>query len=410
MLARKFSGKNRPAAYSQCEPLKMRIRQQLFIALSLSLSLPSCSKFSSRELVKLPAAENSRSLDSLQAQIVFKYARHFPNGTQLSLCIISGDSEKYVGIQRRNDSLIYMDNSDSVFGIGSITKTLTGTMLAKLVYDGKIDLNEPIKNLLPVHLNQSSLNGREITLVHLANHTSGLPFEPTNVKDNKEHPFDPYNPYRYYDTARLYDYLSHQLALESTPGEKRTYSNLGVGLLGHILTLISSRSFEDLLFETVCVPLGMRNTFVTLNEERKRSMVRGRDPKGQVLPYDDGDCGALTGAGGGKSSVRDLVKFLRANMSDTTYFYLAQKTTKVFDEHLTGGLGWATYSDLGKHHVGAFGATGGYTSGVIFERSKRVGVVVLTNVSAFLASEGNYTEGLCRGLYDPLPFDSERKQ
>ena len=93
---------------------------------------------------------------------------------------------------------MYINNSDSVFGIGSITKTFTGTLHAKLVYDGKLDINEPNKNLLPVHLNQSSLNGNEITRVHLANHISGLPFEPTNVKDNKEHPF---NPYGYYNTT-----------------------------------------------------------------------------------------------------------------------------------------------------------------------------------------------------------------
>jgi CubicO group peptidase (beta-lactamase class C family) len=139
-------------------------------------------------------------------------------------------------------------------------------------------------------------------------------------------------------------------------------------------------------------------------------MVQGRDQEGRPLPLGGGDCGALTGAGGIKSSVTDLVKYLKANMTDTTYFYLAQKTTKEFDEHFTGSLGWATYSDLGKHHVGAYGGTGGYTSGVIFERNSHVGIVVLTNVSAFLASKGNYTEGLCRALYDPLPFAAERKR
>ena len=388
----------------------MSSRNKVSLGLLLLISAVSCSKFNPKELVKLPVSQNRDLLDSSQAQIVFNYAQHFPNETQLSICIIAGDSEKYIGILRRNDSLVYIHNSDSVFEIGSITKTFTGIMLAKLVYDGKVNLNESIKNLLPVRLNQSSLNGNEITLVHLANHTSGLPFEPTNVKDNKEHPFDPYSPYRYYDTTRLYDYLSHQVVLQSTPGEKRTYSNLGGGLLGHVLTFISAKSYEELLFESICAPLGMKNTFVKLNDERMRSMVRGRDPRGQPLPFDDGDCGALTGAGGIKSSVKDLVKYLKANIRDTTYFYLAQKTTKRFDEHFTGGLGWATYSDLGKHHVGAFGATGGYTSGVIFERNESVGLVVLTNVSAFLASQGNYTEGLCRALYDPLPFASKRKQ
>jgi CubicO group peptidase (beta-lactamase class C family) len=97
-------------------------------------------------------------------------------------------------------------------------------------------------------------------------------------------------------------------------------------------------------------------------------------------------------------------------MYDTTYFYLCQQTTKQFNEHFTGGLGWATYSERGKHHVGAFGATPGYTSGVIFERHTRVGVIVLTNVSAYLAAKGNYTEGLCRAIYDPLPFAADEKR
>ena len=381
----------------------------LFVALFLVVEI-SCSPVRPMEPVKLPVLDTQNSLDSSQAQAVFDRAQHFPNGTQLSLCIMSGDSEKYIGIERRNDSLVYVNNRDSVFEIGSITKTFTGTMLAKLVRDGKVDPNEPIKNILPVRMNQSSLNGKEITLVHLANHTSGLPFEPSNVKNDKNHPFDPYSPYQYYSTQKLYDYLSHQLVLQLTPGEKRIYSNLGGGLLGHILTLISGKPYEELLIETICAPLGMQHTFITLNNERIRQMVQGRDEEGRPLPFGDGDCGALTGAGGIKSSVTDLVKYLKANMTDTTYFYLAQKTTKEFDEHFTGSLGWATYSDLGKHHVGAYGGTGGYTSGVIFERNSHVGIVVLTNVSAFLASKGNYTEGLCRALYDPLPFAAERKR
>jgi CubicO group peptidase (beta-lactamase class C family) len=199
------------------------------------------------------------------------------------------------------------------------------------------------------------------------------------------------------------------MVLQSTPGETRTYSNLGFGLLGHLLTLISGKTYEELLFETVCIPLGMQSTFLTLTDERKKHMVHGRDPDGRPLPFARDNMKAFAGAGGIKSSTRDLVKYLKANINDTTYFSLAQKTTKIFDEHFTGSLGWATYSNLGKHHVGAFGGTSGYTSGVIFERNERVGLVVLTNVSVFLASKGNYTEGLCRGLYDPLPYTVRKK-
>ncbi len=373
---------------------------------SLCLATASCSVFGPRELAQLPVSDSPHSLDSTQARAVYDRARYFPNGTQLSICIIKGESERYVGIELRDDSLVYVENSDSVFEIGSITKTFTGTMLAKLVYEGKVNNDDPVKNFLPLTLKQSSLNGKEMTLVHLANHTSGLPFEPTNVRNDEDHPFDEYAPYKSYSTERLYSYLSHQLVLQSTPGEKRTYSNLGGGLLGHILTLISKKSYDELLFETICRPTGMSNTFVQLTPDRERRMVHGRYPNGDVLPFGDGDFGALTGCGGIKSSARDLAKYLRATMTDTTYFELAQRPTKQFDEHFSGALGWAPYSERGKVHQGAFGATPGYTCGLIFERNTRVAIVVLSNVSAFLSEKGGNIESLCRALYDPLPFAS----
>ncbi|HTY10399.1 MAG TPA: serine hydrolase domain-containing protein [Bacteroidota bacterium] len=371
-------------------------------SLLLLLSLSSCSLFNGRQLEKLPLTNGPNSLDTVQAMAVFERAQYYPNGTQLSLCMITGDSENYVGIERRNDSLVYVENRDSIFEIGSITKTFTGTMLAKLVLDGTLSLNDPIAKFLPIALHQSLLNGKEPTLVELADHTSGLPFEPTNVRNDEKYPFDQYAPYRSYTKDRLYDYLEHQLVLQSTPGEQRLYSNLGAGLLGHILTLVSGKSYEQLLFETVCAPLDMRDTFVEPASGRMRRMIRGRYPTGDPLPFSSGDCGVLTGCGGIKSTARDLVKYLKMNMTDTTYFYLAQKPTKQFDEHFSGALGWAPYSERGKVHQGAFGATPGYTCGVIFERKMHVGVVVLSNVSPYLGEKKGEVEGLCRALYDPL--------
>jgi CubicO group peptidase (beta-lactamase class C family) len=109
------------------------------------LVITSCSLFTSKDLVKLPVTNNPNSLDSSQAQAVYDRVKYYPNGTQLSICIIKGGSEKYVGIERRNDSLVYINNSDSVFEIGSITKTFTGTMLAKLVYEGKVKKSCPFQ-------------------------------------------------------------------------------------------------------------------------------------------------------------------------------------------------------------------------------------------------------------------------
>jgi CubicO group peptidase (beta-lactamase class C family) len=380
--------------------------KKIFVVLLVIVTIPACSIFRTKELVKLPKVPNRNPLDSSQAEIVYKYAQHFPNGTQLSICILTEGIEKYAGIERRNDSLVYIDNSDSVFEIGSITKSFTGIMLAKLFYDRKVNPNELIKNILPISLKQSSLNGVEITLLHLANHTSGLPFEPGDVKDDTT-AYDRYDPYHNYTIKKLYNYLSNKMFLLSTPGQIREYSNLSLGLLGHLLTLISGKSYEQLLFETICNPLGMQNTFLTFNDERKHLMVRGRDETGAPINFDEIQNNAFIGASGIKSSAKDLVKYLKANIYDTTYFYLAQKTTKVTDNHFTGSLGWETYNENGKHHVGAFGATGGYTSGIIFERNEHVGIVVLTNVSAYLAYKGSYIDNLCKDLYGPLPYASK---
>jgi CubicO group peptidase (beta-lactamase class C family) len=371
-------------------------------ACAFALLFASCSPNHPKELMALPAA--FRGLDSSQARAVYAAAQHFPNGSQLSLCIITGDSERYVGILRHNDSLVNIENSDSVFEIGSITKTFTGTMLAKLIRDGKAQMDDSIGQYLPVPLHQGTFNGKTATLVHLANHTSGLPFEPPDVKSSQGRDFDQYFPYRGYDLAKLNNYLAHDQTLQSTPGEKRVYSNLGIGLLGLVLTRISGLSYEQLLFTSICNPLGMNRTFVKLTPEREQMMVRGRDADGNPLPFVRDVLGAFTGCGEIKSSVRDLVKYLRANMTDTTYFLLSQRPTTRYDEHLMGSLAWAPYIEGDKAHLGAFGATGGYTGGIIFERNKRVGVVVQTNVSAFVVSRRNNTEQLCRALYDPLPY------
>ena len=375
-----------------------------FASLLLLFFLSSCSRPGPRDLTGLPLSGSVPPLDSLQARAVFEGMKHFPNGTQISICIIRGDSDHYVGILRRNDSLLYVENSDSIFEIGSITKTFTGTMLAKLIRDGTVSEDDPVQKYLPFPLHQSSLQGKEMTLVDLADHTSGLPFEPTNVRNDMRHPFDQYAPYNTYDTTRLYEYLKNEEVLQSVPGERRTYSNLGGGLLGHLITLITKKSYEQYLTETVCIPLRMDHTFIDLTPERMRMMVRGQDPDGEPIPASGGDCGALTGCGGIKSSARDMAKYLHANMTDTTYFFLAQQPVKKFDEHFSGALGWAPYAERGKIHQGAYGSTGGYTCGVIFERQCKVGVVVLTNASAYLMKERDYTEQLCRALYDPLPF------
>ena len=367
----------------------------------LLITASSCTRHETPGVAALPPAGPAGTLDSAGAAAVLNCARWCPNGTQIAIGIVRGDSETYAGVLRRNDSLLYIINDDSVFEIGSVTKTFTGAMLAHLVRQGAVRLDDPVQRFLPVTMKESTREGKAVTLLTLADHTSGLPFEPTNTRSG-DLPFDPYSPYRSYSPRLLYEYLAHDLVLQSVPGARRVYSNLGGGLLGHILTLVTGRTYETLLQETICAPLGMRSTFVDRTPARERLMVHGRDTGGGLLPPGIGDCGALTGAGGIQSSARDMIRYVRANMTDTTFFALAQRPTRKFDEHLSGALGWAPYREREFSHMGAFGATGGFTCGLIFERRLGIGVVVLTNISAFTATEQKPAEALCRTLYDRL--------
>ncbi|MFH1118323.1 MAG: serine hydrolase domain-containing protein [Bacteroidota bacterium] len=367
----------------------------------LFLAIISCSNRQSQVLVQLPIYYNQPSLDSIQSDAVYKYMQHFPNRSEIAIGLIKGKSEQFFGIRRQNDSLVYVENRKMAFEIGSITKTFTATMLAKLVYEGLIDLNEPVSNILPCKLKQDEVNGQRVTILQLANHTSGFPKEP----DINLNMHIPASPYKNYDKSKLYDFLSNRLILQHIPGEKREYSNLGGGLLGHLIELITGKSYELYLQESICEPLKMNRTFVTIDSQRKEYIVPGRSPYGKIVP--NWELGILVGGGGIKSTAEDMVKYLHAQMTDTTFFLLTQMPTMQYSEHNTAGLGWAWYNHEKYKFVDATGGTGGYSCIVIFERSTQTAIVLLTNVSAFLASKGDYISKLGIELHNSIFYGKE---
>lgn len=145
--------------------------------------------------------------------------------------------------------------AESVFEIGSITKTFTGVLLADMVMRGEVSLRDPVSRYLPAHVRMPSWRGHEITLLDLATHRSGLPRMPDNG--------DPCNPgdgFAGYGVEDLYEFLSdHQL--RHAPGEEAEYSNVGFGLLGHLLERASGQSYEDMVAERILKPLGMHMTW-----------------------------------------------------------------------------------------------------------------------------------------------------
>jgi CubicO group peptidase (beta-lactamase class C family) len=269
-------------------------------------------------------------------------------------------------------------DGDSVFEIGSITKVFTTLLLADMVARGEASLDEPVAKLLPEHVRVPQRGGRQITLLDLATHTSGLPRLMTNIS-----PADPKNPYADYTVDKLYAFLSG-LELSRDIGAEFEYSNAGVGLLGHALTRRAGSDFETLVRERILTPLGMQNTGIRATAAMQPHMVRGHGAAHQPVP--GWDIGAIPGAGALRSTMRDMLLFAKANLGPPlTPLQKAMQQTHIERRPTSRaesrvGLGWLirTLAD-GRRVAWHNGGTGGFRTWIGLDTDRRVAAVVLTN-------------------------------
>jgi CubicO group peptidase (beta-lactamase class C family) len=265
----------------------------------------------------------------------------------------------------------------TVYEIGSITKVFTGTVLADMVLKGELNLDDPAEKYLPDTMRMSSRNGKKITLGHLAAHNSGLPRMPTNFR-----PKDFRNPYSDYTVEKMYEFLS-EYSLRWGIGERYVYSNLGMGLLGHILGLRAGMDYEQLIIERICRVLGMEDTRIALSEDMKKRLARGHNPRGEVPNW---DVPTLAGAGALRSTAADMLTFLGANIGiERTPLLpamgMALKPRVDAGASMQVGLGWHIRDNGKTQIVWHNGGTGGYRAFCGFIKAKKIGVVVLSNMN-----------------------------
>lgn len=266
----------------------------------------------------------------------------------------------------------------SVFEIGSITKVFTTSLLALMVMSGEASLDDPVASYLPEGVTVPSRNGKSITLLNLATQSSGLPRMPSNFS-----PRDPGNPYADYTVEQMYEFLS-AYTLTRDPGAQYEYSNLGMGLLGHALALRAGVAYERLLRERLLLPLGMRDTRISLTPEMRDRLAVGHDQGGEPVP--NWDIPTLAGAGALRSTADDMLTFLAANLrEDATAVSPALMMThgeriQTSQPGMSVGLGWhRRVTSSGGVTVWHNGGTGGYRTFAGFDPDRKVAVVVLHN-------------------------------
>lgn len=318
-----------------------------------------------------------------------------PNGTQ------------FYGYGKLSDTNNATVDENTIFSIGSTTKVFTTILLADMVNEGLINLNDPIEKYLPSNVSIPEFKGHKITVEDLATHLSGLPefpdnyctsFDPakTGMQDSVQLRSDVFECTKDYGFDQFYQALGN-ITLTREPGSKVEYSTFGIGLLGHILTLKSNMSsFDELLKHNILDVLGMNDTGFTLSDGLKSRLAVGHF-NGEELPTMNWSSPIAPG-GALHSTVKDMLKFLSANMGliktildqPMQESHLIRHSTeqilpnnlqmldKSNDVGLYVGLGWFITTNFGHEIVWHNGATiGGYNAYMAFNPTTERGIVIL---------------------------------
>jgi CubicO group peptidase (beta-lactamase class C family) len=270
-------------------------------------------------------------------------------------------------------------NADTLFEIGSVTKTFTALLALDMAKRDEINLEDPVAQYLPTSVKVPSQGGKQITLLNLAVQDSGLPFNATNFTGNdKEH-------YDSYTTDKMYAFLSGY-ALKDPPGTKFQYSNLGMSLLGHALERVAKSSFEALILARICHPLHMDSTYVTPPPGLKSRRAVAHDEKGKRAP--DFDLQVMAPAGALHSTVNDLLKYLAAEigLSNSSLSPLMQQSQVIrhtdspdFGKTAMPWVDQNAFNPPGTELLGHGGGTLGSAAFIGFDKKQRRGVVILSN-------------------------------
>lgn len=265
-------------------------------------------------------------------------------------------------------------DKDSRFEIGSISKAMQGVLIARLVEQRRLALDEPLADLLPEDARVPMHGDEPIRLIDLVTHTSGLPRLPMSLLASG---YDPANPYADITTGRLLDALA-DVELSGPPGEAMTYSNFGAMLVSVAIVHRTGTDLGELFEQELFGPLGMTETSLS------GATVQGHDARGNPVPnWDFAD--NVAGVGAIRSTLPDMIRWTAAIQGRhdgplaSTFARAREVLRQVGDEHV--GWGWFHVPVGDRRVVWHNGGTGGFSSSLAFDPETDVGAVVLSDTS-----------------------------
>lgn len=297
----------------------------------------------------LPVAQAAQTSPDpvFASDIVDRYANHIFYGsgaTGMALVVIDGNQRVFRSFGETRPGNNVHPQLDSVIRIASLTKLMTSEMLVKMLDRGVVKLDDPLNKYAPTGASVPTWNGKPITLINLATHTSSLPREQPGGAAHR--------PVFVWPTeSQRWTWLS-KATLKTAPGTQAAYSNLAFDLLADALSTAAGKPYPQLFEENITRPLGMKDTTFTPSPDQcKRLMIaeKGASPCNNTL--------AAIGSGGVYSTPGDMMRWMQQFLSSDFYtrnqqadrmqtlIYQRSQLNKVIGMDVPGradalGLGW----------------------------------------------------------------------
>jgi CubicO group peptidase (beta-lactamase class C family) len=298
------------------------------------------------------------------------------NGVGIIIGITNNGIRTYYGYGETKINNQEVPTANHIFEIGSITKTFTGSLLARAVYDKKIKVDEAIKKYLPANLLLNK-DGGDISFKHLTTHTAGLDGLMANYADAPN--FDNDNPYKSYTEKLLFECMKKN-GPTTKPGQKHAYSNWGVGLLGVTLSKVYKKSYDKLLQEFICKPLNMNRTSLIVSSKNLALFVEGHSAANTITSHWDFDC--MAPAGGIRSNASDMLNYFEAQCTNKLKFSsLAHLSLFTLSSNSFVGMNWFTQKFGANEIVWHNGGTGGFSTFGGFVKGTNTAIIIMSNKS-----------------------------
>ena len=318
--------------------------------------------------------------------------QHIPG---LSLAILRGDRV----VKMRGYGLADVEQgvaatADTVYEIGSVTKSFTSMAVLLLREQGRLSLDDPLGNFLP----EVPDTWKPVTIRQLLSHTAGVP-------DYEE--VMGYESYRLAMTpAQVYAYVAAK-PLDFAPGSKWNYSNTGYYLLSLVIEKVSGEKYIDFVTKHILVPAGMAHTRSSEPDDLIPHRASGYDYPERLRNRDAMQPSATGGAGMLVSTIGDMVRWAavlkKQEILKPESYALMFTDTLLTDGSRAGyGFGWFVAPMRDHRAIAHSGGTAGFGCNFLYLPDDDVTIIVLTNTGT--ANPTNFTDHFARVMVPGLRY------